>query len=132
MSARGYVRGEPICRSAMLDVPPAVTTCKEAVVPGMTWYSSPDEPLGVGTWKVILSLLQFRMVNVGMVPGAAQVVPWSVSCSELDVPCELPKPDPYTVTVCPAAACAGDRWEMPGAPSSRDAVVSCRFVAVSV
>jgi hypothetical protein len=59
----------------MLDVPPAVATCKDAVVPGMTWYSSPDVSLGVGTWKVIWSLLQFRTVNVGMVPGAARVSP---------------------------------------------------------
>jgi hypothetical protein len=51
----------------MLDVPSAVATCKDAVVPGTTWYSSPDEPLGVGTWKVIRSLLQCRTVNVGMV-----------------------------------------------------------------
>jgi hypothetical protein len=88
----------------MLDVPPAVTTCKDAVVPGTTWYSSPDAPLGVGTWKVIWSLLQCRTVRVGMVPGAAHVVPSSVSCSELDVPCDAPKSDPRTVTICPAAA----------------------------
>ena len=116
----------------MLDVPPTVTICKDAVVPGTTWYSSPDVPLGVGTWKVIRSLLQCRTVSVGMVPGAAHVVPSSVSCSELDVPCDWPKPDPLTVTICPAAALTADTPEMPGAPSSRDVVVSCRPVVLSV